>query len=71
MSTVNGEKIQKEVFDIIYKGKNINEILSLTVLEATEFFEDNPSICRALDFLKEIGLEYLRIGQSMRTFKWR
>ena len=63
----NGEKFQKEVFDIIYKGKNINEILSLTVLEATEFFEDIPSICRALDFLKEIGLEYLRIGQSMRT----
>ena len=63
----NGEKFQKEVFDVIYKGKNINEILNLTVSEATEFFRDIPSIYRVLVFLKEIGLEYLCIGQSTRS----
>ena len=63
----NGERFQKEVFDIIYKGKNINEILNLTVSEATQFFKDIPPIHRVLIFLKEIGLEYLRIGQSTRT----
>ena len=63
----NGERFQKEVFDIIYKGKNINEILSLTASEATQFFKDIPSIHRVLVFLKEIGLEYLCIGQSTRS----
>ena len=63
----NGERFQKEVFDIIYKGKNINEILNLTVSEAIEFFGDSPSIHRVLVFLREIGLDYLCIGQSTRT----
>ena len=59
-----GQRFQEEVFEITYKGKHINKILNLTVLEAMEFFNDIPVIYKPLAFLKEIGLEYLRLGQS-------
>ena len=62
-----GQKFQKDVFDIIYQGKHINEILNLTVLEGMSFFKDKPAIYKPLAFLKEIGLEYLKIGQSTQT----
>lgn len=59
-----GQRFQQEVFEVKYKGKHINEILNLTILEAMQFFKDIPAIYRPLAFLKEIGLEYLRLGQS-------
>lgn len=62
-----GQKFRKEVFDITYKGKHINQILDLTVLEAIDFFKDYPLICNPLSFLKEVGLEYLHLGQSTQS----
>ena len=62
-----GQRFRKEVFDITYQGKHINDILNLTVLEAIEFFKDKPPICDPLLFLKEVGLEYLHLGQSTQS----
>src|SRR6476661_428137 len=48
---------------IRYRGKNIAEVLNLTVDDAAEFFEDEPHLTRSLDVLRQVGLGYLRLGQ--------
>lgn len=63
-----GKKFREEILDVTFKGKNINEILSLTVQSAMDFFVSHPQIRRPLAFLREVGLEYLQIGQSTSTF---
>lgn len=60
----NGKKYRDEVLEVSYKGKNINQVLALTVEEAMDFFVAYPSIRRPLAFLKEVGLEYIALGQS-------
>jgi excinuclease ABC subunit A len=63
-----GEKrFNPETLDITYKGKNISEILELTFDEATNFFAAVPSIRRAVEVVREIGLGYLRLGQPSPT----
>ncbi len=62
-----GKKFRKEVLEITYHGKNIDQILNLTVSEAMDFFVSFPSIRRPLSFLKEVGLDYIRLGQSARS----
>ncbi len=62
-----GLRYQKTALEIEYRGKNISEILNMTVLEAMTFFVNYPQIRRGLMYLKEVGLDYLRLGQSAQT----
>lgn len=64
----DGKKYRDEILDITYKGKNIHQVLNMTVQEAMDFFVAYPNIWRPLSVLKEVGLDYLRIGQSASTF---
>ncbi|MES2059810.1 MAG: excinuclease ABC subunit UvrA [Patescibacteria group bacterium] len=63
----NGKRFMKETLEIKYKGKNIYEILRMTVEEALKFFEDIPAIYDRLATLNEVGLGYLEVGQSATT----
>ncbi len=63
-----GKKFRREILEILYKEKNIFEILNLTVSEAMDFFVSYPNIRKPLSFLKEVGLDYIRIGQAANTF---
>jgi len=63
----NGKRYARETLDIKYKGKNIAEVLDLTVGEALSFFENIPSIRRKLEVLERVGLGYLRLGQPATT----
>ena len=63
-----GRKFRGEVLDIVYRDKNIYQILNLTVAEAMDFFVSYPNIRKPLSFLKEVGLDYIRIGQAANTF---
>jgi len=62
-----GKRFREEVLDVTYKGKNISEVLELTVEEALEFFSDRKKIVQALAPLLEVGLGYLRLGQPINT----
>ena len=63
----NGKRFMKETLEVKYKGKNIYEVLKMTVEEALTFFEEVPSIYDRLNTLNEVGLGYLEIGQSATT----
>ncbi|MBX7215010.1 MAG: excinuclease ABC subunit UvrA [Thermoflexales bacterium] len=62
-----GSRFNRETLQIKYKGKNIHEILEMTVSEAQEFFKDIPPLARKLDTLTEVGLSYIRLGQPATT----
>jgi excinuclease ABC subunit A len=61
--TCHGTRYNANTLEIQYKGKNIAEVLGLTVDGAYEFFEDEAHVRRALDVLRQVGLGYLRLGQ--------
>lgn len=63
----NGKRFMKETLEVKYKKKNIFEVLEMTIEEAMEFFEDIPSISDRLLTLNEVGLGYLKLGQSATT----
>ena len=63
----HGKRYNRETLEVQYKGKNIHEVLQLTVEEAFEFFENIPTIARKLQTLKDVGLGYIRLGQSATT----
>lgn len=63
----NGKRFMKETLDVTYRGKNIYEVLEMTVEEAEKFFEDVPAIAERLNSLNSTGLEYLTLGQSATT----
>ena len=63
----HGKRFTRETLDIQYKGKNIHEVLEMSVEEAREFFSAIPQIKRRLDTLSDVGLDYLRLGQSALT----
>ena len=63
----HGKRYNDETLQVHYKGKNIHEVLSMTVEEANEFFAAIPPIARKLKTLVEVGLGYLQIGQSATT----
>ena len=67
-SECHGKRYNKEALQVTYKGKNISDVLEMTVSEATEFFSSLPNIHRKLSVLKEVGLGYIRLGQSATTF---
>lgn len=62
-----GTRFEKEVLEVSYRGRNIHEMLSMTVDEAVAFFEDHPHIVEALQPLNRVGLGYMRLGQPMNT----
>ncbi|RYY67443.1 MAG: excinuclease ABC subunit A [Chitinophagaceae bacterium] len=62
-----GKKFKEEVLDVQYKGKNVYEVLELSVDEAIEFFADEKSIAGALKPLSDVGLGYVKLGQSSDT----
>ena len=62
-----GKRYNEETLDIRYKGKNIYEVLEMTVEEALEFFENLPKITKKLQTLYDVGLGYMKIGQPATT----
>ena len=63
----NGTRYMKETLEITYRGKNIFEVLSMTIEDARKFFEDIPAISDRLETLGSTGLDYLTLGQSATT----
>lgn len=63
----DGKKYRPEILEIHYKNKNISEILSMTVNEAMNFFVAYPGIRKPLSVLKEVGLDYLQLGQPANS----
>ncbi len=61
------KRYNRETLEIHYKGKNIHEVLEMTVEDACEFFDAIPSISRKLQTLIDVGLSYIRLGQSATT----
>ncbi len=62
-----GKRYNRETLEIQYKGKNIHEILSMTVEQAHEFFQAVPTVARKLHTLLDVGLGYITLGQSATT----
>nr|WP_297173681.1 excinuclease ABC subunit UvrA [uncultured Agathobaculum sp.] len=62
-----GKRYNKETLEVRYKGKNIYEVLDMTVDEACEFFSNVPKIARRLETMREVGLGYVKLGQSSTT----
>ena len=65
--TCEGKRYNRETLEIHYKGKSIADVLDMTVEDATEFFSAIPAIYRRLQALMEVGLGYIRLGQSAPT----
>ncbi|MBC8046642.1 MAG: excinuclease ABC subunit UvrA [Fimbriimonadaceae bacterium] len=65
--TCRGKRYNRETLEIYYKGKNIADVLNMTVDQATEYFENHPRIFRKIKTLQEVGLGYLRLGQQSTT----
>ncbi|MCX7998829.1 MAG: excinuclease ABC subunit UvrA, partial [Leptospiraceae bacterium] len=63
-----GKRYNQETLEVRYKGKNIYDILEMTVEEANEFFENIPSVKRKLETLMDVGLDYIKLGQAATTF---
>ena len=63
----HGKRYNRETLEIFYKGKNIHQVLEMTVEEAREFFDAIPMIARKLQTLMDVGLSYIRLGQSATT----
>ena len=63
----NGQRYNPQTLEILYKGKNINDVLNFTVAEALEFFENIPIIRKKLEILNEVGLSYIKLGQNATT----
>ncbi|MDE9459071.1 excinuclease ABC subunit UvrA [Xenorhabdus bovienii] len=61
------KRYNRETLEIKYKGKNINEVLNMTIEEAREFFDAVPALARKLQTLMDVGLSYIRLGQSATT----
>jgi len=62
-----GKRYNRETLDVHYKGKNIAEVLDMTVHQALEFFDAVPVIKQKLQTLHDVGLDYIRLGQSATT----
>jgi len=63
----NGKRYNRDTLDIKYREKNISEVLDMTVNQSSEFFENIPKIVSKLTVLKEVGLGYIKLGQSATT----
>ena len=62
-----GKRYNSETLSVLYKGKNVSDVLQMTVYEALNFFENVPSIKRKLQTVNDVGLGYIKLGQSSTT----
>jgi excinuclease ABC subunit A len=62
-----GKRFKPEILDVHYHGKNIHEILSMTIDQAKAFFDDQPALCAAFQPMVDVGLGYMRLGQPINT----
>nr|WP_067070229.1 excinuclease ABC subunit UvrA [Roseateles chitosanitabidus] len=65
--TCGGKRYNRETLEVLYKGKNISEVLGLTVEDALAFFSAVPTLARKLQTLMDVGLGYVKLGQSATT----
>jgi excinuclease ABC subunit A len=63
----HGKRYNRETLEVLYKDKNIAEVLDMTVEEGLEFFENIPKIAKKLETLNDVGLGYIKLGQSSTT----
>jgi len=63
----HGKRYNRETLEVRYKGKNINEVLGMTIEDAREFFDPVPAIARKLQTLMDVGLSYICLGQAATT----
>src|SRR5262245_35050508 len=63
----HGSRYREEILEVAYRGRNIRQVLDLTVIEALEFFKDTTEIKEGLEPLRAVGLEYVRLGQPLTT----
>ncbi|MBQ1436292.1 MAG: excinuclease ABC subunit UvrA [Clostridia bacterium] len=62
-----GKRYNRETLEVKYKGKNINDVLNMTVAEAIDFFDSVPRIRRKIQTLSDVGLDYIKLGQPSTT----
>jgi excinuclease ABC subunit A len=62
-----GKRYNRETLDITFKGKNIHQVLDMTIEDASVFFEAIPSVSRKLQTLMDVGLSYIKLGQAATT----
>jgi excinuclease ABC subunit A len=62
-----GKRFKSEILEIKYRGKNVDDVLHMTIDDALEFFSDHPDITKKIKPLQEVGLGYLRLGQPTTT----
>ncbi|MDP4038648.1 MAG: excinuclease ABC subunit UvrA [bacterium] len=65
--TCHGKRYNREALEILYKGKNIADVLDMTVDQASEFFENIPALSRKLKTMQSVGLGYIKLGQPATT----
>ena len=65
--TCHGKRYNRETLEVKYKGKSISDVLDMTVNQAVEFFDKVPTILRKISALKQVGLGYIKLGQSSTT----
>ncbi len=65
--TCKGKRYNAQTLEVEYKGKNIADVLNMTVRQARKFFANHPPLMRRLDVLAQVGLEYIRLGQAATT----
>jgi excinuclease ABC subunit A len=65
--TCKGKRYNAQTLEVEYRGKNIADVLNMTVRQAREFFSNHPALMRKLDVLADVGLEYVRLGQPATT----
>ena len=63
----HGRRYNRETLEVTWQGKNISEVLDMTVEEALGFFENHPQITRKLETLYDVGLGYMKLGQASTT----
>lgn len=66
-SECRGSRYREEILEVTYRGRNIRQVLDMTVAEAFEFFKDSLEIQEGLRPLKQVGLDYIRLGQPLTT----
>ena len=65
--TCNGQRYNRETLEVLYKGKNIAQVLDMTIDQARTFFAHVPTIAQKLDALQQVGLGYIKLGQPSTT----
>ncbi|GAA0893941.1 hypothetical protein GCM10009122_36210 [Fulvivirga kasyanovii] len=64
----NGKRFNSNILQVQHKGKNISEVLDLDILDAIDFFKGNKKILNTLETFRQVGLDYIKLGQSATTF---